>query len=139
MNALRTHVFLFDGLGALGSTLALAFVLPAFESVIGLPRSVLFLLAGPAAVFAAWSLSCALLGARPWPWLAVVMVGNVAYCLLSLLALAYHLDTITAWGVAYVLGEIAVIACVVAVERSVLRGAPASPELVPHGLDHPLA
>jgi hypothetical protein len=120
---LYRHIFLVDGLGAVASTVATAYVLPALQPWIGLPHVALFLLAVPAAVFATYSLSCWLLGARPVPWLAVILIGNLAYCLFVLLVLAWYVSAVTPLGWAYFAAEALVVAAVIAAERRVLADA----------------
>ncbi|MEN0065516.1 MAG: hypothetical protein AAGA48_25455 [Myxococcota bacterium] len=124
MELLRRHIFLFDGLGAVLSTFGTAVLLPRWSSWIGLPVDVLWALAVPAALFATYSLSCWFFGARLWPWLAVIMVGNLAYCVGVAFVMANFGSGLTALGAAYFGGEMLVIAGVVGLEGYVLRTSP---------------
>lgn len=51
-------LFLIDGIGALITALLLSQVLARYESVFGMPASLLYVLAGVAACFAVYSLTC---------------------------------------------------------------------------------
>ena len=125
MDRIAPHIFLLDGLGALLSTSATAFVLPAVQPWIGLPREVLIGLATPAALFAAYSLSCWLLlsPSRVTPWLAGIVFANLAYCSVVVLTLAWFVQDVTPLGLAYFVGEIAIIVGIVALESRVARAA----------------
>lgn len=121
MPSLRPHIFLVDGLGAVASTAATGFLLPAFQPWIGLPREVLIAMAAPAALFAAYSLACWLLEARPTPWLVLIIGGNLAYCAVVTLVLAWFVHQLTPWGIAYFGGEIALVLGIVAFESQIVR------------------
>ncbi|MBX2796744.1 MAG: hypothetical protein KTR31_03715 [Myxococcales bacterium] len=121
MDRLRPHIFLVDGLGAVVSTLSTAFVLPALQPWIGLPREVLIALALPAAVFAAYSLTCWLVEARVAPWLAAILFANLAYCMVVVVVIAHFVDQITPWGAVYFGGEVAVVGALAVLEGRVVR------------------
>jgi hypothetical protein len=122
MTRLERHIFALDGLGAAASMLGTAYVLPALEPWIGLPFGALHALAAPAALFAVYSLSCWMLRAPTRPWLPVIMVANLAYCVFVAWYLARHVGAVTPWGWAYFVGEAGVVAGVVRLEWGVLVG-----------------
>ncbi|MEO0603684.1 MAG: hypothetical protein AAF211_19760, partial [Myxococcota bacterium] len=107
--------------GAVTSTLATAFVLPAFEPWIGLPRPVLLALAVPAALFAAYSLGSWLLGIGPGRGLSAIVYANLAYCSIVVVVLAAHVGTVTPIGLAYFLGELAVVVGIASLEARIVR------------------
>ncbi|MEM6926601.1 MAG: hypothetical protein AAF602_06720 [Myxococcota bacterium] len=121
MHQLRPHIFLVDGLGAVVSTLATAFVLPAFQPWIGLPRPVLLGLAVPAALFAAYSLGSWQLGIGPGRGLSAIVYGNLAYCAVVVVVLAAFVGTVTPLGFGYFLGEIAVVVGIASLEARIVR------------------
>ena len=125
MKRFERHVFALDGLGATASMLGTAYVLPAIQPWIGLPTQALHTLAAPAALFAAYSLSCWMLRAPTRPWLPVIMVANLAYCLYVAWFLAGHVGVVTPLGWAYFIGEAVVVSGVVRVEYGVLMAADA--------------
>lgn len=83
-------LFLLDSLGALLTALLLAFVLSNMETLFGMPKHILYLLAGIAFVFCLYSFSCFLTVDESWPiFLKVIAVANFLYCLLTLILLLY--------------------------------------------------
>lgn len=111
------RALLIDGLGACASALCLGLALPALQGWIGMPAGVLYLLAGIAALFAvnafvAWRFA----GAHAARWLTAIALANLLYCGLTASLVAWQWAQLTAWGVAYFAGEIAVIAALVGVE-----------------------
>lgn len=117
--------FLVDGIGAVLSTVATSTILFALQPWLGMPSPALAWLAVLAATFAAYSLGCWSRRAPLVPWLPVVMVANLLYCGLVGVLLVRHAAVITPLGLAYFIGEMAVIVGVVLYERSALRSAAA--------------
>jgi hypothetical protein len=102
--------FLIDGCGALVSALLLGVVLVQFESIFGMPAGVLYPLAAIAAVFMVYSLSCYARFPANWrPFLRGIALANLSYCLLTAGLVIYHYPSLSGWGVAYFVGEIALV------------------------------
>ena len=99
-----------DLFGALTSALLLGVVLPAYQPLFGIPRSVLSVLALPPLAFAAfdgWSLR-----AQPLvlPRRVRTIAGlNVAYCCLSAALALLHAGQLTVLGWGYLLGELFIV------------------------------
>lgn len=74
------RIFLLDGLGALLSAAGLGIVLPGFPDTFGAQPGILYLLAGVACVFAAYSFSCYFLRPAQWrPFLVAIATANTLY------------------------------------------------------------
>ncbi len=123
MDWLRRNVFLFDGLGAVASTLATLSITLAFQPRFGMPTRTLWGLAALAVCFVTYSLTCWMRRAPLRPWLPIVMSANLAYCVVVAAALVLHTAEMTAFGTAYFAVEMVVIVGVVILERAVLRAA----------------
>jgi hypothetical protein len=102
--------------------------LPLLREWIGMPTPVLWALAGIALLFAG-NAALAYHFAGQWAgrWLAWVMIGNLAYCLLTTSLVVLHLEELRPLGVAYFVGEILVILGLVLYEGRALRAAAAPP------------
>ena len=110
-------VFLIDAVGAFLSILLLAIILPAFESVFGMPYRVLYLLACLAGILFLFSTACFLFAARRWkPFLVIVAVGNIFYCFLTGAAIIWFRSALTNIGLIYFIAEIAVILTLASLE-----------------------
>lgn len=109
--------FLLDGLGAVLTALLLSQVLARFESVFGMPKDIVYLLALAAAVFALYSLLCYRLDPQSWrPFLRGIAVANTVYCITTLGLVIYWWPSLTWLGIAYFLGEIAIVMSLVVLE-----------------------
>jgi hypothetical protein len=109
--------FLIDGIGAVLTASMLAFVLPPFQSYIGMPYPILNILAMAAAAFAAYSLTCFLLVAENWkPYLRGIAIANSSYCIATLLLIIYLWQELTLLGIAYFFGEIILVMSLVRIE-----------------------
>lgn len=110
-------LFLLDGFGALLTTLLIFFVLRTFNDFFGLSKNTLEYLAALALVFSIYSISCYFLVNDNWKsFLKVICVANILYCILTIAILFYDYQNISIYGIAYFLGEIAVIAGIVFLE-----------------------
>ena len=109
-------------MGALASAFMLGIVLPLLGT--GMPELVLRALALAAVVFSVYSISCFVLrkGGR---WLKLIALANALYCVVTFGLLISFFDDVTWPGRAYFVGEILIIAALVAVE---VRHAQALPE-----------
>lgn len=116
------NLFLIDGIGAIITALLLSKVLARYESIFGMPANLLYILAGIAACFALYSLTCY------WrikeggaPFLTGIAVANTLYCIATLGIVAYRFDSLTGLGVAYFIGEVLVVMGLVSVELRAAR------------------
>ena len=117
-------IFLLDAAGALVSVVLLGVVLPLLEPLLGMPVSALRPLALWALVCLIYSSTCYLRAdARRKRWLRGVVLLNSLYCVATALLVMHHFGRLTLWGVAYFVGEFAVILGLVAFELRVYRRA----------------
>jgi FtsH-binding integral membrane protein len=115
-------LFLIDGVGALVTALLVGAVLPTLGEHIGMPRPVLRALALTAAVFAAYSLTCAATRPRRWPgYVRGIALANAGYCMATAAALIRYSATLHALDWLYFVGEIVVLCALVTLELRVAR------------------
>lgn len=115
-------VFLIDGLGALLSALLLGLAIPRLESLVGMPSSVLYPLAGAACLLSFYSLSCARFLPLNWRRFLLIVAGaNLVYCCITLALLVQHRDLLRPLGWLYFLGEIAIIVTLAALEITIAK------------------
>jgi FtsH-binding integral membrane protein len=113
-----------DGVGALVTALTVGVVLPALGEYIGTPRPVLRALAITAAVFAAYSLTCAATQPTRWPgYLRGIALANAGYCLVTAAVLVRFAAALHVLDWLYFVGEIVVVGALVALELRVARAA----------------
>src|SRR6056297_3081866 len=118
-------LFLIDAAGAFATALLLSQVLARFESVFGMPRHTLFILAGIALCFLIYSISCYfLVDENPGKFLNVIAAANTMYCILTLSLMIMHASTLTLPGYAYFIGEIMIILTLVWLEFRASRERP---------------
>ena len=116
------NIFLIDGFGALLTALLLFFVLRSFNTFFGLSKSTFEYLSLLALVFSVYSFSCFFLIASIWkPYLKIICSANILYCLLTFGIVLYYYQNISAFGIAYFLGEITVIFMIVFLEISIIK------------------
>ena len=117
-------LFLMDGAGALVTALTVGVVLPAFGEYIGTPRPVLRALAITAAVFAAYSFTCAATRPARWPgYLRGIALANAGYCLVTAAVLIRFAAALHVLDWLYFVGEIIVVGALVTLELRVARAA----------------
>ena len=117
-------LFLVDGVGALITALLVGVVLPTLGEHIGTPRPVLRALALTAAVFAAYSLTCAATRPTRWPgYLRGIALANAGYCLVTAALLIRFTAALHALDWLYFVGEIVVVGALVTLELRVARAA----------------
>ena len=110
-------LFLIDGFGAIISAFLLGVVLVKFEEKIGVPVSVLYLLATIPVFFATYDFYCyRKKNHKSGILLKGIALLNLAYCCLSLGLVFYHLDTTTNLGFVYFIIEIAIVLFLVIIE-----------------------
>ncbi|MEM6845819.1 MAG: hypothetical protein AAF632_26655 [Bacteroidota bacterium] len=109
-NLTYKKLFLIDGIGAAITALMLSQVLARLESVFGMPRQILYILAGIAASFAVYSILCHFLVRGNWrPFLSGIATANAVYCTLTLGLIIYWFNILTYLGIAYFIGEIILV------------------------------
>lgn len=114
--------FLIDGLGALLSAFSLGVVLVQLEHLFGMPAAVLYCLALAAGAFMVYSLSCYVFFPKNWrSFLRLIALVNLSYCALTLSLLFYHQPQLTAWGNAYFILEIILVATLALLELQVAK------------------
>ncbi len=117
-------LFCVDGVGALVTAALVGVVLPTLGEHIGTLRPVLRALALAAAVFAAYSLTCAATAPKRWPrYLRAIAVANTWYCLVTAAVLIRFSATLHVLDWLYFVGEIVVIGALVTLELRVARAA----------------
>jgi len=88
----------------------LGIVLTRFQSFFGMPKQELFYLALGAVAFSIYSLTCFFLFPKNWkPYLQLIAILNILYCCVTLVLVFILKSELTAWGVAYFVGEIILI------------------------------
>ncbi|MBX3144307.1 MAG: hypothetical protein KF813_11155 [Trueperaceae bacterium] len=116
------QVFLLDGLGGVLTATLLGLVLPMFFEHIGLGPWTLRWLGFGGFCCALFSLSTYLRAPARLPaYLRVIIVANLAYCLVTVTLLALHRTELTSLGSAYFIVELAVILALVVLEIRALR------------------
>jgi len=117
-------LFFVDGVGALVTALLVGVVLPTLREHIGTPRPVLRALALTAAVFAAYSLTCAATRPKRWPgYLRGIALANAGYCLVTAAFLIRFTAALHVLDWLYFVGEIVVVWALVTLELRVARAA----------------
>lgn len=115
-------IFLFDAIGALVTLLFFLFVLIPFQTWIGFPETVLYILASIAALFLIHSGATYFLVQSNWKRsLRLVIGGNIGYATLTASLLLLYSDQIQPLGYIYFIGEILVLVALVTYELSILR------------------
>ena len=124
MNVSAKTLFLIDGLGALLSAFFLGVVLVRFEEWFGMPAKVLYVLAGLALVYAAYSLACHFLLSAGWsPYLKIIAAANVFHCVLTGGLLIVHRAGLTGLDWAYFGLEMVIVLGLAGVEWRVANRA----------------
>lgn len=119
-------LFLVDGAGALVTAVLVGVVLPTLGEHIGTPRPVLRALALTAAVFAAYSLTCAATRPARWPgYLRGIALANAGYCVVTATLLVQFTTALRALDWLYFVGEIVVMCALVTLELRVAGAAAA--------------
>lgn len=115
-------IFLADGFGALLTALLLFFVIRTFNYFFGLSKITLEYLSLIALIFSVYSILCYFLIKNNWkPFLKIICASNIFYCLLTFSIILNKYESISAFGIVYFLGEIAVIIGLVILEIKTIR------------------
>ena len=110
-------LFLIDGLGALLTAFFLFVIFRTFNEYFGMPQTTLTYLSLIAVIFCLYSITCFFLLSDNWkPFLRVISIANLLYCILTLGLVIYNYQSVTLLGITYFLAEIIMICGVVFVE-----------------------
>jgi hypothetical protein len=110
-------LFLIDSLGAFSTAFFLTVILLRFENEFGAPRSALYFLSLVAYVYAIYSFCCSVFVSSKWrPYLKIITIANLAYCLLTIGLISYCYKNLTALGLIYFSLEILIIISLVYIE-----------------------
>jgi hypothetical protein len=113
-------LFLLDGLGAALTTFSLYFVVRNFYDYFGMPTYILTSLSVIGLIYCAYSMTCFFLLKSNWtPFLRVISIGNLLYCVLTIVVLHFHFNNLTPLGLGYFLIEITIIVVLVYIELKV--------------------
>lgn len=103
-------LFLVDGLGAMLSSIFLGVVLVKFETFIGIPSSTLYFLAVIPIFFMIYDYTSFRNNRSKTEWLLKgIAIFNLLYCCLLIGFGFYHSDTITIFGITYIILEVLVV------------------------------
>lgn len=115
-------LFLMDGLGALVSAFLLGVVLVQLESIFGIPRSTLYVLAFVPCVFALYDFCCFfMLKNNESTFLMVIAIANMLYCILSIGFALHHYQSLTYLGWGYIIIEVAIVLAIAVIELQTAR------------------
>lgn len=110
-------LFLIDGLGAITTAVLLSQVLARFEPVFGMPKYILFTLAGIACCLAIYSISCHFLVKENYArFLKAIAIGNLIYCIITVVLILMFFSSLTWLGIAYFVGEITIVLLLAQIE-----------------------
>ncbi len=110
-------LFLLDGLGAALTTFSLFFVLRNYNDYVGMPAIILTYLSVIGLVYGAYSISCYFLLQGLWtPFLRIIAISNLFYCVLTLTFVYSYYNDLTRIGLTYFLGEILIIVLLAYIE-----------------------
>lgn len=115
-------LFLIDGLGALLTAVLLFALLGTFDEYFGMPRGPLLFLSAIALAFCAYSMCCFFFIGRSWqPFLLIISIANLLYCLLTSCLVVYYYSQLTGLGLAYFIVEMVIVCGLALVEMYVGR------------------
>ena len=110
-------LFLIDCLGACLSAFLLGVVLTTYEETFGMPRNVLYILAGLACMFAIYSFVNFIWFRENWrPFMKAIALTNLLYCVLTIGLMIYFWENLTNLGIGYFVLECLVIIGLVGIE-----------------------
>lgn len=115
-------LFLIDSIGALLTAFFLYVVMRQFNYYVGMPNQVLTILSIVAICFFLYSMLCLIILKRNrGPFIKVIGIANLLYCLLTIGMLFKYHHVLTVIGETYFLIEIVIISLLSYVEISVAR------------------
>ncbi len=113
-------LFLADAFGAMVTVALTVGVLARWTHVFGMPAAALYKLAIAGSVFVMYSFGCFLFLRRGFsPYLRIIALANVSYCLATVALCMVYRTQITALGLAYFIGECLVIVALAGMELKV--------------------
>lgn len=113
-------LFLIDSIGALTTAFLLYVVLRNFNEYFGMPEIILTYLSVIAVFFCIYSTVCFFVIKANWtPFIKGISIANLLYCVLTIGLVIFYTPQITTIGIAYFLGEIAIIFGLVYIELNV--------------------
>lgn len=114
------NLFLVDGLGAALTTFYLYFILRHFYEYFGMPTHILAYLSLIGLAFCVYSMTCFFLLKGIWtPFLRLISIGNLIYCVLTMILVYSHFNDLTKLGLIYFLLEITIIVVIAYIELGV--------------------
>lgn len=114
------RIFLVDGIGALLSAVLLLLLLAPLETFFGMPRLIVFILAGIAVLLMCGSLACYFIKPNNWRTsLKLIIAANISYACTTLTLVLIYNDQLTVWGWLYFLLEVMVLAVLATLELQV--------------------
>lgn len=120
MKVTPKKLFLIDAIGAIVSAIFLGVILVRLQEYIGMPKRVLFLLAFLPVLFFVYSISCYIFIQSNWkPYLRIIAVINLLYCILSIVMILLHTSSLTVLGYVYFVVEIIIVVALAAIEYRV--------------------
>lgn len=115
-------LFLIDGIGALLSASMLGLVLTSWQSVFGMPKNVLYVLAFIACLFAVNSLFCFWRkSGNEKIHLQRIAIANLAYTGLTLGLMVVFYQQLTIWGLTYFVLELIIVVALALIELAAAR------------------
>ena len=113
-------LFLVDSLGAALTTFFLFIVMRNFYDYFGMPKHILSYLSLVALVFCIYSTTCFFLLKGNWtPFIRVISIANLIYCVLTMVFLYVYFNNLTKLGLTYFFIEIVIVITLVYVELNV--------------------
>ena len=113
-------LFLLDSIGALTTAFLLFVVLRNFKEYFGMPEIILTYLSVIAVCFCIYSTTCFFVIKSNWTtFIKGISIANLLYCILTIGLVIYYRPQLTTIGIAYFLGEIAIIFGIVYIELNV--------------------
>lgn len=111
------YIFLMDGLGAILSCVLLSLVLPLFVDLLGMPISILYILAILPFIYSVYSLLCYVFNPFQWKfYLRVIASANFLYCAFTMFYLVWNLEQTTILCEIYFVLEMIVVVSLAALE-----------------------
>lgn len=113
-------IFLFDSIGAFISAFCLLIISRFYSNYFGINPSTLQLLTILPIVFCSYSACCYLLIKRSYkPFIQIIALANLLYCIITLILLATLFSEITILGLSYFVVELTIIALIISIEFKV--------------------
>jgi hypothetical protein len=113
-------LFLIDSIGAFTTAFLLFVVSRNFNEYFGISERILTYLSVLAVCFCIYSTTCYFVIKANWtPFIKGISMANLLYCILTTSLVIFYFPQLTTIGIAYFLGEIAIICGLVYIEMNV--------------------